>query len=152
MVKPQAWVAPNAPLNVAVAHIGEAIVAWTQLRGEVEETHAFELDKEAKLHIVALGEITRYGNQYDYGWIERIDSGEIVWEMKLNNTISAGGAEKNRRFDGVVTLPPGQYLVHYKTDDSHHYEAFHEDAPEDAQAWGITIHYVAEAEAATEEQ
>ncbi len=148
----EAWVAPNAPLNVAVAHMGEAIVSWTRLRGEVEESRAFELDKEAKLHIVALGEITRYGNQYDYGWIERIDSGEIVWEMKLNNTLSAGGAEKNRRFDGVVTLPPGQYLVHYKTDDSHHYEAFHEDAPEDAQAWGITIHYVTEAEAATAEQ
>jgi len=147
-----AWVAPNAPLNVAVAHMGEAIVSWPRLRGEVDESRVFELDRQAKLHIVALGEITRYGNQYDYGWIERIDSGEIVWEMKLNNTLSAGGAEKNRRFDGVVILPPGQYVVHFKTDDSHHYQDFNEERPEDPEAWGITIHYVTEAEAATAEQ
>ncbi len=50
----------------------------------------------------------------------------------------------------MVTLPPGQYVVHYRTDNSHHYESFSNEAPDDPEAWGITIHYVAEAEAAEE--
>ena len=59
---------------------------------------------------------------------------------------------KNRRFDGVVTLPPGQYVVHYKTDNSHHYQDFNEERPEDPKAWGITIHYVAEEANVAQEQ
>jgi len=142
------WDAPN----VAVEHGGDAIISWTRLRGEAEKSRVFELDKEAKLHIVALGEITPNGNQYDYGWIKQIDSGEIVWEMELDNTHPAGGTVKNRRFDGVVTLPPGQYVVHYKTDNSHHYQDFNEERPEDPKAWGITIHYVAEEANVAQEQ
>lgn len=146
--EPDAWAAPNGPLNAAVANEGDPIVSWTRLRGDVEQAEAFELDKETNLHIVAVGEITRNGNQYDYGWIERAGTGEIVWEMTLDNTHEAGGADKNRRFDDVVVLSPGQYVVHYKTDDSHHYESFNDDDPDDPEAWGITIHYVAEEESA----
>ncbi len=147
----QAWDAPNAPMDVAVAHGGDAIVSWTRLRGEVEEGRAFELDKEAKLHIVALGEIT-YSSQYDYGWIEQADTGKTVWEMLLDNTRPAGGAERNRRFDGVLTLPPGQYVAHFITDASHHYGFFGDEAPDDPEAWGVTIHYVAEEANVAQEQ
>lgn len=136
------WTTPAAMEPVSVTHVGEAIVAWTQLRGDVEATQVFELDRETTLHIEALGEIT-YSGQYDYGWIERDDTGERVWEMTLENTRHAGGTERNRRFDGVVTLPAGRYVVRYVTDGTHHFGAFSDEAPQDAENWGITIHYVA---------
>ena len=139
----QAWTSSNASETMTVAHEGEAIVSWTRLRSEVEESRAFELDREARLHIVAVGEISS-SSQYDYGWIEEAGTGNIVWEMLLDNTQSAGGADRNRRFDGIVTLPAGQYVAHFITDASHHYGFFGEEAPDDAEAWGITIHYVAE--------
>ena len=139
----QIWTSSNAPLALDVAHAGEAIVSWTQLRGEVDERRVFELDHEAKLHIQAVGEIT-YSSQYDYGWIEETRTGDIVWEMLLDNTQPAGGADRNRRFDGVVTLQPGQYVIRFITDASHHYGFFGDEAPDDDDAWGITIHYVAE--------
>ena len=117
----------------------------------MNETRAFELDREAKLHIQAVGEIT-FSSQYDYGWIERVDDGDIVWEMLLDNTQPAGGAERNRRFDGVVTLSPGRYVARFITDASHHYGFFGDEAPDDPEAWGITVHYVAEDETAAAEQ
>ena len=39
--------------------------------------------------------------------------------MTYRATEPAGGAPKNRRFDGVVTLPAGEYVLRYETDDSH---------------------------------
>ena len=139
--------ADEAPASAAdgstLPHEGDVIVAWTRAQGEMQESQVFELDREAKLHIVALGEIS--GNdQYDYGWIERGETGDRVWEMTWNNTEAAGGAERNRRFEGVVTLPAGRYVVHYVTDDSHHYESYSGDAPRNPEEWGLTIHFMAD--------
>ena len=39
--------------------------------------------------------------------------------------------------------PPGKYIVHYKTDSSHHYGSFDEKTPENPEDWGITIRHVA---------
>ncbi|MFQ5600365.1 MAG: hypothetical protein ACE5G2_07400, partial [Candidatus Krumholzibacteriia bacterium] len=39
----------------------------------------FTLDKETRIHIYALGE--GRDDMYDYGWIEEVETGEIVWEM-----------------------------------------------------------------------
>lgn len=138
------WAAPNAPHDARrapMAQAGDVIVAWKRLHGNVDETRAFGLQYPAKLHIQALGEITG-SNHYDYGWIEKLDTGETVWEMTLDNTFAAGGGSSNRRFDGIVMLPPGPYAVHYKTDSSHHYGAFGDDEPENPEDWGITIRYV----------
>ena len=139
------WVAPNAPHPAPVAHVGEAIVDWTRLRGDVAESHAFTLEQQGKLHIVALGEIAT-SNKYDYGWIEHAETGVTFWEMTRENTYPGGGGSSNRRFDGVVELPPGRYVVHFVTDGSHHYGAFGNEVPENDEDWGITVHYAAPVE------
>ena len=64
----------------------------------------------------------------DYGWIEDAKSGRRVWEMTYRMTEHAGGAKKNRRFDGVIRLPAGEYVLRYETDGSHSFGDWNADA------------------------
>jgi hypothetical protein len=59
--------------------------------------------------------------------------------MRFEDTEPAGGAEKNRVFEGTITLPAGSYVVHYTSDGSHSYNSFNDDPPDDPIAWGITV-------------
>lgn len=117
---------------------GTEIVNLTGLGNEQQVSQQFSLEQSAAIHIRALGEVSLSG-RYDYGWIERVDNGEIVWEMNWQNTRPAGGDDINRLFDGSVTLEPGTYVAHYKTDFSHAYGDFGNRAPQNAEAWGIRI-------------
>jgi len=62
-----------------------------------------------------------------------------VWEMTMRNTHHAGGARKNRVFDGEVKLDTGRYVVHYQTDGSHAYGDWNDRRPPDPHGWGITV-------------
>lgn len=117
---------------------GSMIVTLSGVGNEERAKATFSLQEESELHIRAVGEISISG-RYDYGWIEKADSGEIVWEMTFQNTHPAGGADRNRRFDGVVTLQPGEYIVHYRTDFSHAYGDFGDEPPTDPEGWGVRI-------------
>ena len=59
--------------------------------------------------------------------------------MTDDNTRGAGGSEKNRMFDGLVTLPAGRYVAHYISDGSHAAGTWNSARPFDAQAWGMRI-------------
>lgn len=117
---------------------GAMMVTLTGIGNEEQSRATFSLQEESRVHVRAMGEISISG-RYDHGWIEKADSGEIVWEMTFQNTHPAGGADRNRRFDGVVTLGPGDYVVHYRTDFSHAYGDFGDEAPADPQGWGVRI-------------
>jgi len=97
--------------------------------------------RPAKIRIYALGE-GRDGQMFDYGWISRVSDGKIVWKMEYAHTQHAGGASKNRLFNGVITLQKGKYVVHYQTDDSHSYEEWNAGKPDNPKMWGITIYPV----------
>ncbi len=97
----------------------------------------FVLDKSTTVRIYALGEGSD-GEMFDYGWIEDED-GDTVWRMRYEDTRHAGGADKNRLVNTVITLKPSEYRVYYKTDGSHSYEDWNDDPPDDAAYWGITI-------------
>jgi hypothetical protein len=99
---------------------------------------AFRLDESSRIHVLAVGEISISG-RYDYGWIENAETGEIVWEMTWQNTEPAGGADRNRRYNGALTLEPGNYVVHYNSDFSHAYGDFGDEPPLDQENWGIQI-------------
>lgn len=101
---------------------------------------SFTLDRETQVRILALGE--GGSRLVDYGWIEDAKTGKAVWEMTYRATQPAGGAAKNRRFDGVVTLPAGEYVLRYETDDSHSFGAWNASPPDDPEMWGITIYRV----------
>jgi hypothetical protein len=96
------------------------------------------LKKPAKLQIYAIGE-GRDGDMFDYGWIIDAQTREKVWKMRYRDTEHAGGASKNRLYDGVIDLEAGDYLVYYVTDGSHSYRDWNSTPPYDRANWGITV-------------
>ncbi|MFQ5598990.1 MAG: hypothetical protein ACE5G2_00395 [Candidatus Krumholzibacteriia bacterium] len=114
------------------------LVRLVRVRSGEHVRQDFSLDEPTRVHILALGE-GLYREMYDYGWIEDVSTGSWVWEMKLRNTRHAGGAQKNRRFDGVVVLEAGEYEAHYVTDGSHAWNEWNQPRPRDPHSWGLTV-------------
>jgi len=104
------------------------------------ESRSFTLDKETKIRIYAIGEGV-HGGMADYGWIEDDATGKAVWEMTYKKTQHAGGAEKNRLVNEVITLPKGKYRIYYETDNSHSYKDWNSSPPDDQERYGITLMY-----------
>jgi hypothetical protein len=125
---------------VDVGDRGEPFLDMTQVRDYEFIEKAFNLKKDGTLQIYAVGEYSSGDREFaDYGWIQKADSDEVVWEMTRRNTRHAGGAQKNRQFDGTVELKAGQYVAMYVSDDSHSYRRWNSDAPYDRRAWGMAI-------------
>lgn len=99
----------------------------------------FTLEKTARVRIYCVGE-GDWDEMYDYGWIENVETNQKVWKMRYSKTFPAGGAKKNRKVDSIITLKPGTYCVHYRTDDSHSYYDWNAKAPDDMINWGVTIY------------
>jgi len=116
------------------------IVALTRVGDDEFLKQGFTLNKDAKIHILALGERSYTEGEFaDYGWIVDADNMETVWEMDADNVEFAGGAAKNAMFDGIIDLPAGNYMVYYRTDDSHSYEEWNAAAPFQRRSYGITV-------------
>ncbi len=115
------------------------IVQLTRARNEEYLESGFSLKVETKLHIYAIGEADHGNGLADYGWITNAKTRERVWQMERRNTTHAGGGKKNRLADEFITLPKGDYIVYYQTDDSHAYNDWNDDKPYDAESYGITI-------------
>jgi hypothetical protein len=109
-----------------------------RVRDSDDVRRRFTLDRETTLRVYALGEATG-GDMHDYGWIEDARTGRRVWEMTYRTTEHAGGAAKNRKFDGSIHLPAGEYLLVYRTDGSHAFGEWNADPPDDPEAWGIAV-------------
>jgi hypothetical protein len=117
---------------------GVPLVDLTGLGNREHLSAPFTFDGEGFLRIRAVGEVSLSG-QYDYGWIEHAETGETVWEMTWQNTIPAGGDDRNRMFVGTLSLAPGTYTVYFTTDFSHAYGDFADSPPNDPEAWGIRV-------------
>ncbi|MCP4664621.1 MAG: beta-lactamase family protein [bacterium] len=97
----------------------------------------FSLEEEKAVRIYAVGE-GRVNGMWDFGGIEDVETGELVWTMSFPETEGAGGASKNRRVERSISLSPARYRLHFKTDDSHafgHWNA----VPPDPLFWGIAL-------------
>ena len=114
-----------------------AVVRLNHMGNDASARRLFSLSEQARLRILAVGE-GRDGEMFDYGSIEDAD-GRTVWEMKYDETEPAGGSEKNRVFDGVITLPAGSYVLRFRSDGSHSYEDWNDDPPDDPESWGIAV-------------
>lgn len=117
----------------------ETVIVRINRVGDDDRVKArFTIEKAQDVHVYAIGEGSD-NRMYDYAWIEDYETGRIVWEMSYRRTDRAGGAYKNRLFDGTVHLDAGKYIVFYESDDSHSFGAWNDDAPRDPINWGITI-------------
>jgi len=129
--------APNTAAE-SVQSSGTVLVRAERLTNDVQIMEEFTLDAASTIHIRASGEISRQG-RYDFGWIESAASGERVWEMTLDNTVHAGGDDRNRIYDGSMQLPEGTYRVHFVTDFDYAWGDFDTAPPKYPDAWGITV-------------
>ncbi len=101
-------------------------------------SEGFKLSSPYAVRVLALGEGT-FGEMHDYGWIVNTATAETVWRMEYDETEHAGGAQKNRMVDEVVTLEPGNYMVYYVSDGSHSWDDWNSRAPMKQEAWGISL-------------
>jgi hypothetical protein len=115
------------------------IVQIVRVGDDEEREKQFSLDRDKDIRIYALGEGDR-DEMYDYAWIEDYNTGRTVWKMRYRDTRKAGGAAKNRLFDGTIRLKRGTYVVYYVSDDSHSYGDWNQSPPRDRRSWGITIY------------
>ncbi len=114
------------------------IAKITRVRDDSTVSESFTLKSDTKVRIIALGEGTG-DDMADYGWIRNRRSRDIIWEMTYRKTEHAGGARKNRRFDGTLLLEKGEYELFYKTDGSHSYMDWNSAPPANAEIYGITL-------------
>lgn len=126
------------PAVEAAAGTGAVLARLLEVGDDAHEKVLFDLDRPARVTVRAVGEGSG-GEMHDYGWIEDAKNGRVVWEMTYRMTDPAGGAEKNRAFEGTLQLDPGRYVVHFKTDGSHSYRHWNADPPGDPEAWGIEV-------------
>jgi len=119
----------------------QIVAEIVRVRDDERAKKTFPLDKETKIRILAIGE----GDDdelVDFGWIKNTKTDKVVWEMTYRTTERAGGAEKNRMYDGVILLPAGEYTVYFQTDGSHSYRDWNDTPPYDQEHYGITIYRV----------
>ncbi len=110
-----------------------------EVRDSREIQKRFDLPAKTRIRIYAVGE-GDWDEMYDYGWIEDAESGETVWKMRYDETRWAGGARKNRKIDATISLPAGDYLLFFRTDDSHGFGDWNDDPPDDPFHYGITLY------------
>jgi hypothetical protein len=115
------------------------LVQIVRVGDDEEREKKFTLNRDRDIRIYAIGEGDR-DEMYDYGWIEDYNTGRTVWRMLYRETRNAGGARKNRLFDGMIRLKRGTYVVHYVSDSSHSYGDWNQPPPRDRRSWGITIY------------
>ena len=101
-------------------------------------TDTFRLDQDASVRVYTIGEITPT-DSWDYGWIEDLSTGQVMWKPDWSLTVHAGGANRNRLVDTTIELTAGEYALRYTSDDSHSFMEWRGMAPRHLY-WGIRLH------------
>jgi hypothetical protein len=119
----------------------------TRIRDDADVSERFSVDRTTRVRIYGIGE-GQNREMFDYGWIENAKTGGVVWEMTYSMTMHAGGGRKNRSVNTTALLERGDYVLRFRSDDSHSYGDWNVDPPEDPMYWGITVYRDEHAEAA----
>ena len=112
------------------------VAAVEQAGNNARETVDFALDACTRLRLYAIGQ-QRGPEMVDFGYVENAATGQVVWRMYPFETQSAGYYQ-NRRSDRALTLPPGDYRLHYHSDATHSFDDWG-DQPPGHRFWGITL-------------
>ena len=117
----------------------KSIIAQIIRPGDDENrSQPFRIEKPTRVRVYAIGE--GMGREmFDFGSIENAKTGDMEWEMSYPMTFYAGGARKNRMVNTTITLEKGDYILHWKSDDSHSYDDWNSNPPDDQEYWGITL-------------
>jgi len=115
------------------------IAHFIAVGNDADRSAQFTLARTSRVRIYAIGE-AQNREMFDYGWIEDARTGTVIWEMSYGLTFHAGGGRKNRMLNSTIVLEKGNYLLRYKTDDSHAYDDWNTDPPDDRDYYGITLY------------
>jgi len=115
-----------------------AAISFSCVGDEQLKSRGFAVSEPLDLHVYALGEMLEE-RAADTAWIIRADTRARVWQLEKANSSAAGGASKNRVFDGVLRVEAGRYVAFFATDDSHSCAELNAPPPHDPWAWGLTI-------------
>lgn len=120
------------------------LIALLNVNGEDHFTTEFNLSEGRIVRILAIadGGYCDYFGMYDSVWIESLDDQQKIWEMTAGTTTSAGGHPRNRKYDGSLFLPNGQYRIHFDNSKSNydHYPGHWEALPPDNNFWGVSVY------------
>jgi hypothetical protein len=131
-------VAKTDASEIIKAKVSDAIVSILKPARDANIKNGFSLEATTSIRVYAIGE-GRKKEQFDYAWIYDVDNHKRVWEMDDFNTDYAGGDDKNLMYTGTITLPAGNYILNYASDDSHFYNDWNAMPPSDPQFAGVTI-------------
>jgi hypothetical protein len=81
------------------------------------------------------------GKMVDYGGIEDLSFGKLIWSMTRDRTLPTGGGAMNRQATNRIDLRAGAYRLHYRTDWGHSFENW-DGLPPDNLFWGIALYSV----------
>jgi len=136
------WADPADKKNVVPFKAPEQlkpVVAITKVGDDDFFTKGLTVKSAVDVRVLCLGEEESSSNMADAGWIINAVTREMVWDFNRERTVHAGGADKNRMFDGTVHLEKGDYLIYYSSDDSHSYGQWNSGPPYEQDFWGITV-------------
>jgi hypothetical protein len=118
----------------------QTIVSLTRIGDDALRSAGFTLRRPLDVRVYALGEGSDPdGDMDDYAWIVDATTRRRVWAMRYEDTEAAGGAEKNRLYDGTLRLEAGSYLVYYKSDGSHSFGDWNAAPPAESDYWGVSV-------------
>ncbi len=145
---PKAWgislralgrdVAPDLVTRFEEEHGPVAVIRLAPIGDDERRRVRFAVAETMRVKVLALGEGAR-GEMYDFGWLRREDTNEVIWKMEFEDTFAAGGAKKNRRVEDFIELQPGEYSLYYRSDGSHSFEGWNAEAPSEPHLWGVTL-------------
>jgi hypothetical protein len=114
------------------------VVGITKVGDDDFITKGISVKSAVDVRVLCLGEESS-SEMADGGWIINAATREVVWDFNRQHTKHAGGAKKNRLFDGTIRLEKGDYIVYYASDDSHSYGRWNSGPPYEQDYWGITV-------------
>ncbi len=103
-------------------------------------SRGFSLPERMQVTVYCQGEFAHdEDGAVDGGWILNAETRELVWEFGPDNFKHGGGAQKNKVSRETITLPRGDYLAYYATDDSHSRDGWNDPPPYDPDGWGLLL-------------
>jgi len=126
------------PEYIVDSLVQNSIASFVRVKNNKNLTKGFSLNDNTKLRIYSIGE-SRKNRIFDIAWISNVKTNKIVWKASEDMFSYAGGGKKNYFIDEEFPLPEGSYFLHYNSDDSHSFEEWNVQPPNDPQFWGVTI-------------
>jgi CubicO group peptidase (beta-lactamase class C family) len=112
------------------------VAAIERVENSAHESVEFTLEQCTPLRVYAVGEGSEQG-MVDYGFVENVATGQVVWRMYHFETDSAG-YPRNRLVDRPLSLPAGAYRLRFQTNETHAFGDWG-DQPPGHRFWGIAL-------------